>query len=486
MPNSKLTPSNREAIASGRFYDPDPKRLKQTIQLLLEGAQNMQPKNASRKGEKLYGIITPHAGYAYSGTVTASAFLELKDIEPRKKVFLIGSSHYMDFDGASVYNQGNYTTPLGNIQVDLDLANHLINNSENFRYEKDAHNREHCLKVLLPFLQHLWKDKFEAIPIIIGTQSESRCKLIANDLRPWFKPENLFIISSDLSHYPSYSNANLVDKKTTDAVISANPKILLDQLEKNKEWGIANLATSMCGWTSVLTLMYLAEGLEDARFSKILYQNSGDSDYYGDKKRVVGYQSLAIYDSKTQPSFILTEPEKQTLLELAHSAIALHLQVSPKRVKGYGDVSDNLNIETGAFVSIYKNKQLMGCIGQFQAKGKALAQVVREVAVSAAFQDNRFPNVEARDLNNIHLEISVLSPLKEISSLNEIVLGKHGILIQKGLKSGTYLPEVAIKAGWGVEELVQRCSADKAKIGKDGWKNAKLYTYEAILIKDRS
>jgi MEMO1 family protein len=107
------------------------------------------------------------------------------------------------------------------------------------------------------------------------------------------------------------------------------------------------------------------------------------------------------------------------------------------------------------------------------------------MAVAAAFRDTRFDPVKSEEVNSIDIEISVLSPLKKITSIEEIIPGKHGILIRKGFHSGTYLPQVATKTGWNAEELLSHCAAEKAGIGWDGWKDAEIFTYEATIFADK-
>jgi hypothetical protein len=105
------------------------------------------------------------------------------------------------------------------------------------------------------------------------------------------------------------------------------------------------------------------------------------------------------------------------------------------------------------------------------------------MAVSAAC-DRRFKELKADEIDKMKLEISVLTPLKKIENTDEIKLGKHGIYIKKGLNTGTFLPQVATKTGWKLEEFLGRCSRDKAGLGWDGWKTAELFTYEAFIFKE--
>ena len=289
---------NRPPVASGRFYSAHSDKLEIEIENLIAEAEKLTNFKVDRN-QDLLALIAPHAGYVFSGIVAASAFLQLKKMVPRKRVFLIGSSHHTDFNGASIYNVGHYQTPFGNAKVDFAIANEIIQSSSIINYVQAAHAHEHSLEVLLPFIQYFWKDNFELIPIVIATHSKSVCYQLAEELQPYFTEESLFVISTDLSHYPDYANAVEVDKLTVQATITGNPEILLDQIKSNKEKYIPNLSTSMCGWTSVLTLLYLAENISNTKFHPILYQNSGDAKLYRDTDKVVGYQSIAITKEKS-------------------------------------------------------------------------------------------------------------------------------------------------------------------------------------------
>ncbi len=145
--------------------------------------------------------------------------------------------------------------------------------------------------------------------------------------------------------------------------------------------------------------------------------------------------------------------------------------------------SDTLQTHTGVFVSLHSNGKLRGCIGRFNPD-IPLCRLVRDMAISASTQDFRFNAVENGELEKIELELSVLTPLQAISDPSEISLGRHGIYIKKGLNSGTFLPQVSTQSGWNLEEFLGHCSQDKAKIGWNGWKEAELYIYEALVFSE--
>jgi AmmeMemoRadiSam system protein A len=178
----------------------------------------------------------------------------------------------------------------------------------------------------------------------------------------------------------------------------------------------------------------------------------------------------------------LTESDKALLLSMARRTIAQCITREAGTVSlSQQELTDGIKQHCGAFVSIYVNGKLRGCIGTFSEEAP-LYENVRQMAVSAATSDNRFSPVKYDELEIMQLEISVLTPRKRIEDKQEIVLGRHGIYMIRGGNRGTLLPQVAVKQGWSVEELLGNCAKYKAGIGWDGWKTAELYTYEAIVF----
>jgi MEMO1 family protein len=463
----------RKTAVAGRFYPADRQKLLEEVKACFERA-----KPSVRQGKMPQALIVPHAGYIYSGSVAASGFNQLPADAEVKRIFLLASSHQMHFPGASVYCSGDYETPLGVVTVDRETGHRLIQTNNLFSDREDAHLFEHSLEVQLPFLQVKPGSGFTLIPIVLGTQKPEECRQMAQTLKPFLVPGNLFVISSDFSHYPDYDGACGNDQKTIDAILTGSPGELLRTLEENKRRNIPGLVTSLCGWTSVLTLMYMTEdGPFD--FERVDYQNSGDQPVYGDHERVVGYSAMAVYHNSSG-EFQLTVEEREQLLRIADESIrsmagsGKSLSPDPSTLKG------SIARCAGAFVSIYIAGKLRGCIGSFENEN-TLAEVVSRSAASAA-RDSRFDPVSGDELDKMTLEISVLTPLKRIYSKEEIIPGKHGIYIRKGLNSGTFLPQVGVKNGWSPDEFLGRCSRDKAGLGWDGWKNAELFTYEAIIF----
>ena len=471
------SPVNRKAYAAGKFYAGSKPALESDLQELFEKAKQ-------RELDHVQAIIVPHAGYPYSGIVAASGYNQVDPEKEYENIFIIASSHTAYYQGASIYNKGNYETPLGEVEVNRDLADQLIKESDMFSFQAKAHLTEHSLEVQLPFLQYHLKKPFRIIPVVIGTQDKEACKKIATALKPFFNEKNLFVISTDFSHYPEYEDAREVDQKTADAVRSNSKKEFLKVLQANEAAGIPNLATAMCGWSSVLTLLNLTEDNPSCEYHQVQYMNSGDASYYPDKSRVVGYYALAVTKggaTQSETEFSLTEKDKSDLLGIARLTMEEYVTTGrmPKLMtEGY---SATIKTPCGAFVTLNKDGKLRGCIGSFEPKDP-LYLVVQQMAVAASTRDYRFSKVKEEEFDDIELEISVLTPMKKISSVDEIELGRHGIYIKKGSSSGTFLPQVATETGWDLEQFLGYCARDKAGIGWDGWKDADIYIYEALVF----
>ena len=463
-------PVVRPATQANRFYTGDARELSEEVDSFL----------ALHRGATIYhhvaAVIVPHAGYYFSGRVAASAYMSVPADQPYKRIFLLGPSHHEWLDGASVNTEADYyATPLGNVKVDRETARSISDADSVFSYQPKAHDREHCLEVQLPFLQRRLGDVPPIVPIIISTNDFNKLKRIAHVLKPYFTEENLFVISSDFSHYPSYEDACEVDALTGKAIETGSVEAFIAALEQNARSGKRNLATSACGELAIATLMLMMDGSYEVKH--LMYQNSGDAESH-DHSRVVGYHSFAIV-RKSDAGFALSDDEKRLLKEIALTSIKDSL--AGKEISHSSPLTTHLSAKCGAFVSLHKHGRLRGCIGHF-GEDIPLHEIVAEMARAAAFEDPRFMPVTADELADIDIEISVLTPMRRIESLDEFELHHHGIYIRKGYRSGTFLPQVADEVNWTKEEFVSHCAQDKAGIGWDGWKDAELYVYEAIVF----
>ncbi len=468
---------NRKPYAAGRFYSGNPDELKAALKQLFAAA--LQKKSSAVP----LAIVVPHAGYVFSGGVAASAYQQIDPNRKFDRIFIIGSSHTSAFPSVSVYCKGDYETPLGTVKVDRDLAQQLIEKNRLIKCYDEAHRSEHSIEVQLPFLQHHLKNDFRIVPIIIGSSTVETAKSLASILKPFLNEKNLFVISSDFSHYPSYSNAITADQITANAIKSNKPSALIKALDNNTKKEFPGLSTSLCGWSSVLTLLYMTEQIPDIKVDLLQYKNSGDSPY-GDKERVVGYWAISFSkgtEISADKGFSLNETDKKYLLKLARETITEFVGKGTVPVVSTSQLSATLKTPCGAFVTLHKDRRLRGCIGRFDAR-LPLYEVVQSMAIAAATQDHRFEKVQFSEIDQLKIEISVLTPMKRIQSADEFILGKHGIYIRKGNLSGTFLPQVATETGWSKEEFFGHCARDKAGIGWDGWKTAELFAYEALVF----
>ncbi len=476
--------ADRQPWAAGRFYPADRDTLTKDLKELFE--ECVKPPS----GLKVRAIISPHAGYVFSGRIAASAFSSIDRNATFKNIFVIGSSHVMAFDGASVYNTGDFSTPLGKLPVNKEIADKLKSENKLFAFPVNAHLQEHSLEVQLPFIQYYLRNQAPIVPIIIGTNNINNIRQLAEILRPWFTPDNLFIISSDFSHYPAYRSAVEADKATADAILSGDPQNFLSVMRKNEENEYPGLVTSMCGWTSGLLLLYLVNGDQSMEFRKIAYCNSGDS-RLGSKNEVVGYNSIMLIakPGSSQASKPMTEEikftakEKDLLLSMARENIRSLLENKKRTTVDEAKLPDIFKRPFGAFVTLKINGSLRGCIGRF-ISSDPLWEVVLESSQSSGFEDPRFDPLTLEELPKTDIEITVLGPMKKIKDIHEIILGRHGIYIRKGMQAGTMLPQVPIENHWSLEEFLGYTSREKAGLKWDGWKDADIYIYEGIVLEE--
>ena len=471
----------RKAAVAGSFYPSSAKEIQSMICPWLHPV---------KEGPAPQALIVPHAGYVYSGEVAASAFSRIPRGHSYKRVFLLGPSHRVAFQGASV-NTGNTfaETPLGQVPIDTGTGKELIREGQGvFTWRSDAHDREHCLEVQLPFIQSVFKEVPPIVPIVIGSSHLDVLEQIAEVLLPYFTPENLFVISSDFSHYPSYEDARKSDLHMAEAITTGGLEGFINALRQVDRMAFRGEDTAACGANAIAVLLSLIDTKGPGYYSAehVMYRNSGDSPY-GDKDRVVGYNAI-VFTRKEKSAdvpedhlFHFSRQEKEGMIATARAAI-----FSSLRIPFDGDARPVGILKEsgyGVFVTLTLNGRLRGCIGRFTSED-TLSDTIREMARSAAFDDPRFQPLSKSEARLIEIEVSVLSPLKKIASIDEFKLGRDGIYIIKGSHRGTFLPQVAEETGWDTEQFLGHCARDKAGIGWDGWKDANLYTYQAEVVKE--
>lgn len=470
----------RPAVFAGQWYPAGEEELARLVDGYMNDAKGL-PKAEGR----LIGIISPHAGFVYSGPVAGYGYRLLKESGISvKTVILLGPSHRSPLGGVSVNNAQDYRTPLGVLENDKELANLIITASDGaFRYLPQAHAQEHSLESQLPFLQRSLKAGFKIVPILLNepSQADKLASVLAKILSE--REDVLIVASSDMSHYHPYNDACRIDQGTFTTL----EKLDVEALEK----GLNSGEIQLCGGAGVLTLAKIAKALGAKEMLGLRLANSGDTT--GGKDKVVGYCSLAVsvpsgkmsmsQRSSTGMGDQLSDKDKKRLLAIARDTIVEY--VTNHRVPKVEIDSDRLKMPRGAFVTIKRHGSLRGCIGRFSPVSEPLFKIVQQMAVAAATQDPRFSPMSASELSDMELEISVLSDLSKVKSIDEIEVGVHGIEIEKGPYRGVLLPQVATENGWDkITFLEQTCR--KAGLPTDAYKKgAVIYVFSAQVFGEK-
>lgn len=455
----------KKPAVSGTFYPSSKEELEGTVDKFVYGA------DVKTENKEIIGAISPHAGYIYSGAVAGYTYKAIKE-KKVKLVILVGPSHFEFFNGISVYNRGAFQTPLGNVGIDAEFANRLIQENPKITFYPKAFSQEHSLEVQLPFLQRTLSD-FKIVPVLIGNPSFENCKLLSDAIVKVLnnRKDALIIASTDLSHYHTYEEALRRDNFTLSEVSQLDPDRFFRDYSKE---GI-----ELCGLGAVLTTMMVSNSLGANKFEILKYANSGDAT--GDRYRVVGYASgiFTAEPKKTEEVDMLNENQKNRLLFIARNSIENYLKKGSK--PQVSETDPGLLEEKGAFVTLTKQGELRGCIGSIYPTAP-LYKTVSDMAIEAATGDPRFPQLSLEELKEIEIEISALSPLEKIDDISKIKVGTHGLLIRKGFYSGLLLPQVAAEYNWTKEEFLEH-TCYKAGLNKDAWKKgADIYIFSALVF----
>jgi len=268
----------RRSTAAGSFYPADSEELTNQINRFLG---RVEPRDISN----IRALISPHAGYLYSGQVAAYSYKQIVG-SVYDSIIIIAPSHGEYFDFNSVYHGNGYETPLGTVIVDKERAGKLADASQSIKISHSGHGQEHSLEVQLPFLQVVLGSNIKIVPVIMGNQSRENIIELGNTIGRLFSDDNILIIAStDLSHYHPYNRAVELDQYVEELIGSFKADQLLDDLIKD--------SAEMCGGGPVVSAM-ISSGLMGADSPMILhYTNSGDIS--GDKSAVVGYLSAVFY-----------------------------------------------------------------------------------------------------------------------------------------------------------------------------------------------
>ena len=465
----------REPAVAGAFYPDRPEILTRDIKRYIENA-----KIEKVEGE-VVALVSPHAGYMYSGQVAAHAY-KLIEGKAFDAVVVVAPSHRALFKGASIYDRGGYRTPLGVIPIDTELSKKMVEKWKEIQFLPDAHAQEHSLEVQLPFLQVLLKS-FKLVPIVMEPYWRwETCQSLAAAIADAVRGKKVLLIAStDLSHFHSYEKAVELDRVVLNHIDRFDPEGLNRDLKNNR--------TEACGGGPVVTMMLAAKALGASQGKVLKYLNSGD--VTGDRSRVVGYGAGVFYktaggsekmktEQKAGVDLGLNDEDKKLLHQMVRAVVENGAKGKP--LPEFKVESPTLKENRGAFVTIHKKGQLRGCIGYIEGHGP-LHKTIEKMAEAAAFQDPRFSPVKEKELPELDYEISVLTPLKKITDVNEIEVGKHGIYLKKGWNSGLLLPQVATEYGWDRQTFLEH-TCQKAGLPTHAWKdkNAEIYIFSADIF----
>ena len=457
----------RPATLAGTWYPADPAELSQTVDRLLASVDPVDGAPAA--------LVAPHAGYAYSGKIAATAWRQLERVPCDLAIIIAPAHRARPPKSLAVWDAGAFATPLGEVPIDAEVCQALLSACPDIVADRASHLSEHAIEIQLPFLQRVCPG-CAIVPLVMADSDDQTVAGVAQALASVIGNRRAVIVaSSDLSHYPSYRNAQSVDQATLAAVETGEPDYVREAIVDSLESGTPNLLTCACGEGPILVAMRAA-ALRGADSITVLdYANSGDAPR-GDRKQVVGYGAVMFWDYEPP---VLAETQQAALLRLAREAIDGQLRSGALPDTGVDDPV--LTRRAGAFVTLWQGDELRGCIGHLKAD-RPLFRAVQEMAVSAATCDTRFDPLSLDELSSLRVEISVLSPLRRITRIEQVEVGTHGLVITKNGRRGLLLPEVATERGWDRAEFADAVCW-KAGLSGGAWREgATMYTFTAIVF----
>lgn len=473
----------RPPAVAGQFYPADAAALQRAVDTLVSHAR---PPLAG----DVVAVVAPHAGYVFSGQIAADALTYLRAVRP-EVVVVLGANHTAPaVRGVAVYAGTSFRTPLGEIAIDREVTDALLESGPGVSADAAPHASEHSIEVQLPFVQVL-APRARMVAAIVGTQDPSETGRFGRALATAVKGRRALVVaSSDLSHYPSAQDASAMDRRTLDEIAHMDASALVAWAHDAVAARTPQVVTAACGLGPVLAAIGAARALGATQATVVSYANSGDV-ATGDADRVVGYGAVIFHRDAARATAPpareaprpaaatapLSPPERQALLHLARATFAQFLQSEALPLPR--DLPASLDARRqGAFVTLRAGGQLRGCIGRVEGDGP-LPALVSRVAFDAAFRDTRFPPVRREELDQLEVEVSLLTPPRTIATPAEVVVGRDGVILRKAGRSAVFLPQVATEQGWTRRQLLDRL-CEKAGLAAACWhEGASLLTFQA-------
>ncbi len=274
----------RRAAVAGSWYPGTKVPLAIAIERYLAAAASSRVPACPR------ALVVPHAGLIYSGPVAAHAYRLVRHCGYSAAV-LVGPSHFVGFDGVSIWPRGAWDTPLGSVAVAEELAAAIAAESSDIREYPIAHGREHSLEMQMPFVAYLLPD-IPIVPLVIGYQTRTTAEALGDAIARGVSAYEtrelrgvLLIASSDLSHYEDAETAARMDDVVLRHVAAFDPDGLMDALEREPKHA--------CGGGAIVSVLRAASQLGAVHSEILQYADSGDVS--GDKSAVVGYTAAAVW-----------------------------------------------------------------------------------------------------------------------------------------------------------------------------------------------
>jgi hypothetical protein len=470
--NAKVRP----AYCAGSWYPAEQAALAKDVDDLLAKA------TPSEVPGKPVALICPHAGYRYSAPVAAAAYARLRG-QTYKRVIVLAFSHRAasSYRGIDVPKELTaYATPLGEVPLDRKVCDQLLTNPV-FAAHPGIDAGEHSLELQLPFLQRVLKD-FALVPLLVGQMAERDYTAAAQALLPFLDDNTLLVASSDCTHYGANfeyvpfkddveNKLRELAEKATATLVRCDYDGFVDHLAKTGD--------TICGRGPISLLLRTLAMKGGAQAVRAAFDTSGH--LTGDWTSSVTYQSF-VFTGRTGT---LSPAERTELLRLARQTVTAFVSKQKPPNADTDKLPAALRKDGACFVTLENHGQLRGCIGNMIARGP-LFQAVIDNAI-AACQDPRFVDnpVTAKELDQLHIEISYLTPMKRINNPDEIVVGQHGLLIGLDGQRGVLLPQVAYERGWTrLEFLGEVCR--KAGLPATAWKQpqAQIDSFEAEVFSE--
>ena len=430
---------------------------------------------------KIRALVAPHAGYDYSGLTASYAYKPLRKGD-YERVILLGVNHGIRaLHGGAITDADSWETPLGKVNVDRDVCEKLLKDKLFVSIPVDA-DTEHSLEIQLPFLQERL-GTFKLVPVMVGDVSDDDCRRMGALLKPFIDEQTLVVASSDFTHYGrNYGyvpfrdnveeNLRKLDTGAIERINDADFKGFRDYVRKT--------SATICGRNPIGILLNIVP--EDMKGELVRYTTSGEMT--GDFSLSVSYAAIRFSGDLK----LLNKSERETLLRLARDTIETY--VSSEKVldptQGDYELTPVLKRELGTFVTLRKHGALRGCIGVIEER-LPLCRAVVEYAIHAATRDPRFRPVTAEEAKEVEIEISVmnptadpLSPFQKVKDVSEIVIGRDGLFLKKGMVQGILLPQVPVEQGWDRDTFLMGICR-KAGLPDGAWEEpqAELYRFSA-------